>query len=162
MVGLRRAALRLNLPFTLAHPAAVLPLRRILVFSALVVGSMAPDFHYFLGLRPHDHFSHSIRGAFIFCLPVGLAVLWLFQHVMKLPLISLAPERHQERLARFAAAFRWGPASRFALIESVNLVTRAELTSSAVGRVISVIGCRVARSIEVSRCRSRCRSGRAR
>src|SRR5215467_12574272 len=36
-------------PFTFSHPAAVLPLaRRGLVFSALVVGSMAPDFPYFV------------------------------------------------------------------------------------------------------------------
>src|SRR5581483_12465816 len=46
-----------TVPFTLAHPAAVLPLRRRgLVFSALVVGSMAPDFEYFFGLkRPISH-----------------------------------------------------------------------------------------------------------
>ncbi len=88
----------------------------MLVLSALVVGSMAPDFRYFLNLAPRGHFGHSFKGVFFFCLPVGLAVLWIFQRVMKLPLISLAPERHQQRLAALATPFRWGPAGRFVLI----------------------------------------------
>jgi len=104
------------LPFTLSHPAAVVPLRRFLVLSALVVGSMAPDFHYFLILAPIGHFGHTIKGIFVFCLPVGLAVLWVFQTVFKHPLISLAPERHQQRLVSLSAPFRWGPAPRFLLI----------------------------------------------
>ncbi|MSQ59664.1 MAG: DUF4184 family protein [Betaproteobacteria bacterium] len=40
------------MPFTIAHPAAALPLLRPLrgfgVLSALVIGSMTPDFPYFL------------------------------------------------------------------------------------------------------------------
>jgi hypothetical protein len=86
------------------------------LLSALVTGSLAPDFHYFLNVWPHGHFTHSIRGAFLFSLPVGLMLLWIFQRIMKMPLISLAPETHQERLAGFAAPFQWGPASRFLLI----------------------------------------------
>jgi len=104
------------LPFTLAHPAAILPLRRYLVLSALVVGSLAPDFRYFLNLAPRGHFGHSFKGIFIFCLPVGLAVLWIFQEIMKLPLISLAPWSHQQRLAALAKPFHWGGAGRFGLI----------------------------------------------
>jgi uncharacterized protein DUF4184 len=104
------------LPFTLSHPAAVVPLRRILVLSALVVGSMAPDFHYFLNLAPHWHFTHTVKGAFLFCLPVGLGVLWIFHAVMKLPLISLTSERYQSRLVLFATPFQWKPAARFAVI----------------------------------------------
>lgn len=86
------------------------------MLSALVVGSLAPDFRYFLNLAPRGHFGHSFKGIFIFCLPVGLAVLWVFQRVMKLPLISLAPRSHQQRLAALAKPFCWGGAGRFALI----------------------------------------------
>jgi hypothetical protein len=86
------------------------------VFSALIVGSLAPDFHYFLNLGPRGHFSHSIKGMFLFALPVSIAVLWVFQTVMKTPLITLASQRHQEKLARFSTPFRWRPASRFVLI----------------------------------------------
>jgi hypothetical protein len=80
------------------------------------VGSLAPDFRYFFSLAPRGHFGHSLNGIFFFCLPVGLAVLWIFHRVMKLPLISLAPERHQQRLARLAVPLRWGPAPRFVVI----------------------------------------------
>jgi hypothetical protein len=86
------------------------------VLSALVVGSLAPDFHYFLNLVPRAHFGHTVPGVFLYCLPVGLAVLWIFQKLLKLPLISLAPERHQQRLMRFTKPFCWGPSNRFLLI----------------------------------------------
>jgi hypothetical protein len=104
------------LPFTLAHPAAVVFLRRYLVLSALVVGSLAPDFRYFLNLAPRSHIGHSFKGIFIFCLPVGLAVLWIFHQVMKRPLISLAPQSHQQRLVKLAGPFLWNGAARFGLI----------------------------------------------
>jgi hypothetical protein len=113
------------LPFTLAHPVAVLPFKRWLPFSALVAGSLAPDFHYFLSLGSDGHFrhfSHSKVGAFLFCLPVGMALLWVFQRLMKLPLISLAPDAHQQRLIRFAPAFPWGPVKRFLLILCALLI----------------------------------------
>jgi hypothetical protein len=109
-------------PFTLAHPAAVVPLRRVLVLSALVAGSLAPDFHYFLDLGPPSRFTHSIPGAFVFCLPVSLMLLWIFQRLMKLPLLSLAPEAHRQRLCQVAEPFRWGPAPKFALILVALLV----------------------------------------
>ena len=115
-VSTDRLELIWDLPFTLAHPAAVVPLRRFLVLSALVVGSLAPDFRYFLNLAPRGHFGHSFKGIFLFCLPVGLIVLWIFQEIMKLPLISLVPESHQHRLAPLAKPFRWGGAGRFSLI----------------------------------------------
>jgi hypothetical protein len=92
------------------------------VLSALVVGSLAPDFRYFLNLAPRSHIGHSFKGIFIFCLPVGLAVLWVFQQIMKLPLISLAPRSHQQRLVPLAQPFLWGGARRFALIVSSLLV----------------------------------------
>lgn len=86
------------------------------MLSSLVVGSLAPDFRYFLNLAPRSHIGHSFKGIFIFCLPVGLAVLWVFQQIMKLPLISLAPKSHQQRLVPLAKPFPWGGARRFGLI----------------------------------------------
>jgi len=112
----KRTALTWSLPFTLSHPAAVVPIRRYLVFSAAVVGSLAPDFRYFLNLAPHGHFGHSFKGVFLFCLPVSLIVLWIFQQFMKLPLISLAPKSHQERFVGFAKPFCWRGVRRFGLI----------------------------------------------
>jgi len=88
----------------------------MLIFSALVVGSIAPDLHYFIGVDHHFEATHTVAGAFYICLSSALAVLWAFQRVMKLPLISLAPSSLQPRLARFAEPFRFAPAKRFGWI----------------------------------------------
>jgi len=69
------------MPFTLAHPAAVLPLRRFcprwLSFPALVFGAMAPDSGYLLGSWG-GRLSHSLLGTVAFCLPVGVLMLVVF------------------------------------------------------------------------------------
>jgi Domain of unknown function (DUF4184) len=80
------------------------------------MGAIAPDFHYFVGLGSDARPSHSLPGAFTICLPSALVTMWLFHRWLKLPLISLAPEWHQRRLARFASPFRFGPPRRFGLI----------------------------------------------
>ncbi len=83
---------------------------------------MSPDFHYFVTLSPGGKASHSVAGAFYLDLPLSLAALCLFHWVLKLPLISLFPEWHQQRLMRFAVPFRLGPAKRFLLITVSLLV----------------------------------------
>src|SRR5882672_6336607 len=69
-----------GMPFTLAHPAAVLPLRRWprLDFVALVIGSMTPDFGYYLLLPDMRLETHSFAGSLETCLPVGLLLVLLF------------------------------------------------------------------------------------
>ena len=105
------------LPFTLAHPAAVLPLRRTrLIFSALVIGSMAPDFPYFLFASDEMKWGHTLPGVFLFCLPAGLLVLWLYQRVVKRALVALAPDFVRRRMSERDFQFRFAPASTFLLI----------------------------------------------
>jgi hypothetical protein len=91
------------MPFTLAHPAAVLPLPRILrkwaVPSALVIGSMSPDFAFFLPIGVTRTGSHSLAGIFWFCLPVGLASYLTFHLLLKHPLLSLLPDWVGRRLS---------------------------------------------------------------
>src|SRR6267142_2803077 len=71
-----------RMPFTLAHPAVVLPLRRfsprVLSFPALVVGSITPDVGYCFGRLNVEEFSHSFVGSLAFCLPVGLLMVAIF------------------------------------------------------------------------------------
>jgi hypothetical protein len=89
------------MPFTPAHPAAVLPLRnrfpRALPWAALVIGSMTPDFKYFLLGLSHAK-SHTLPGLFLFCLPAGITSWLLFQFLMKRPLTLLAPRADATRL----------------------------------------------------------------
>ena len=88
------------MPLTFAHPAAVLPLARLrLPLSGLVVGSMAPDFVYFVRLAPRGHFGHTLPGLVLFCLPAGLVVLWMFHRLIKRQIAELSPVAAQRRLA---------------------------------------------------------------
>jgi Domain of unknown function (DUF4184) len=105
------------MPFTLSHAAAALPLRRArLVTSALVVGTMAPDFEYFLALKAHDKFGHRFPGVLLLTLPVALLVLWIFHAFVKVPAATLLPQRLQSRVAGYLGKFRFGGLGRFLLI----------------------------------------------
>jgi hypothetical protein len=67
------------MPLTISHPVAVLPLKRLgLPLSAMVAGSLSPDFEFLLWLRPHRAFFHTPAGLILACLPVSLAMLWVY------------------------------------------------------------------------------------
>lgn len=113
------------MPFTVSHAAAAVPLARLrLPLSALVIGSMSPDFYYFIFLDTTNRFSHTLPGLFVFCLPVGMAALWLYHQVLKRPLLDLLPDAAQRRAAPLAAPFSFLPTRRF-LILSVAVVLGA-------------------------------------
>jgi hypothetical protein len=90
------------MPFTLAHPAAILPLVRLLgrraVPSALVVGSMTPDLAYVVPFVRRAA-SHSPAGLVWFCLPVGLLAYWAFHLLIAPALVALLPPPLRARLA---------------------------------------------------------------
>jgi hypothetical protein len=104
------------MPFTLSHAAAALPFRRTrLIMSALVFGSFAPDFEYFLWLRPHGHFGHTLPGLFLFDLPAALVCLLLFHRYAREPLTACLPAHLQERLLS-GPRFSIQSVSNFALV----------------------------------------------
>lgn len=92
------------MPFTLSHPAAVLPLlkgadgRGALVASALVAGSMAPDVPFFadsllpgvFGLGALTHRWWAVPTVDVL-LAGGLVVLW--HGLVRAPLVALLPGR---------------------------------------------------------------------
>jgi len=84
------------MPYPFAHPAAVLPLPRLMgcfgVPSALAIGSMVPDFWYFAPFVERGE-SHSVAGLAWFCLPIGLLLYALFHLFLKQPLIALLSPR---------------------------------------------------------------------
>lgn len=90
------------MPFTFAHPAAAVPLRRVLgrrgVLSALVIGSMAPDFHYFLPFDLDRMDTHSAAGILYFCMPVGLLTYASWHRLLRQPLLALLPAQVAWRL----------------------------------------------------------------
>ena len=103
------------MPFTLSHPATVLPFAQLLarwrLLSAVVIGSMVPDFGRFLPWQPARFETHSADALLTFCLPVGLATYWMFQWLIKWPLIELFPP---------GAYARWRDLSTPASLESLK------------------------------------------
>lgn len=84
------------MPFTVSHAAAVLPLhawsKGRLPLAALMIGSMSPDFAYFMPFAATRIVTHDIPGLFWFCLPVGIAVWWVFVRFLERPTLALVPE----------------------------------------------------------------------
>lgn len=103
------------MPFTISHAAVVLPFSRPLarwhLLSAVALGSMVPDFGVFFPWHVHRFESHSLLGLFTFCLPVGLASYWVFQYLVKTPVLEVLPE---------GAYARWRPFSTVADVTSVR------------------------------------------
>jgi hypothetical protein len=104
------------MPNPIAHPAAAIPFTKVgLVFSALVAGSLSPDFGYFVDWYT-PFYMYTLPGLILFDVPVGLVLLWGFHTFAKWPLLSLLPANLQRRLFKHAQGFSFGPPKRFLLI----------------------------------------------
>src|ERR1700675_2391900 len=103
------------MPFTISHAAAVLPFTRLLarwrLLSAVVIGAMVPDFGLFFPWHMRRFETHSAVALLTFCLPVGMATYWIFQYLIKTPVIEVLPE---------GAYARWRPFSSPADFSSVR------------------------------------------
>ncbi|MEJ7645784.1 MAG: DUF4184 family protein [Chryseolinea sp.] len=88
------------MPFTAAHPAIVLPFLNVRYFSAtaLVIGSISPDFEYFFQMAVNSRHSHALTGVLYFDLPVTFFLGWIFHHVVKKNFIGNLPLFFQRRL----------------------------------------------------------------
>jgi hypothetical protein len=97
------------MPFTLAHPAAVMPLRRLrsLPTLALIVGSLVPDLPYYMPGRFQTtalHETHTLPGSVVLCVPLGLALL-VIGLALRRPLTALMTERARWVSLRAAESF---------------------------------------------------------
>lgn len=83
------------MPFTFSHPAIVLPLtylpRQWFSLTGLVIGSLTPDFEYFLRMRIKSNYSHTIDGLFWFDLPLGLLLAFIFHNIARNSLFDNCP-----------------------------------------------------------------------
>jgi len=90
------------MPFTFAHPAIILPFNKIkwtsISMSALVIGSVTPDFEYFIRMKLTGRYSHSIEGMFLMDLPIAIAISLVFHLLVKAPLIDNLPFYFRSRL----------------------------------------------------------------
>jgi hypothetical protein len=94
------------MPFTISHTAVVLPFSRWLarwqLLSAATIGAMVPDFRVFFPGMPRVE-THSFTALFTFCLPVGWITYWVFQRLIKSPILEVLPEGPYARWRPFAA-----------------------------------------------------------
>ena len=98
------------MPFTFSHPAFVLPFLRTrsrwFSLTGLVVGSITPDFEYFLRMEGERVHGHTVSGVFWFDLPLALIICFLFHNLVRNPLINHLPVPLQQRFYK-AKGFRW-------------------------------------------------------
>ena len=92
-----------DMPFTVSHAAAVLPIHRWskhrLPLTALMIGSMAPDFGYFFSHETPRSLTHSLVGLVIWSLPAGLAVWLFYVAFLEKTTITLLSDRWHTRFA---------------------------------------------------------------
>lgn len=91
------------MPFTVSHVAAVLPVvgrSGRLPAAALVIGSMAPDYPWFLTRGRTAGLSHSLLGVVTVDLAVGLLTVVLWRRWAQAPVRDLVPRIVGERLPR--------------------------------------------------------------
>lgn len=83
------------MPFTISHAIAGIVIHKIppyrLSLSALIIGSIMPDAEYLLRMKMYGIYGHTVPGIFLLDLPLGLLIYWLFQKIIKYPLILNSP-----------------------------------------------------------------------
>ena len=108
------------MPFTPAHAAVSLPfikrMRAISVFG-LILGSMAPDFEYFLRLKPASLGGHTVAGMFFLNLPICIVIAILYMNVLEDGLIQLLPDFIAKKWPRFGRNVK-----TYAIAEWLNFI----------------------------------------
>ena len=96
------------MPFTFSHPAIILPLKKLprkyISMTGLIVGSIAPDFEYFLRMK--SKYSHTISGILWYDLPMGILLAFIFHNLIKEALINNMPLFFQSRFLNLRD-FNW-------------------------------------------------------
>jgi uncharacterized protein DUF4184 len=97
------------MPFTFSHPAIVLPLTKArlnLSATGLIIGSMIPDFEYFIRMIDKTRYSHTLLGIFWFDLPLTLVVSFIYHQVVRNSLFDNLPSFLKDRFSVYKK-FNW-------------------------------------------------------
>ena len=86
-------------------PLTYLP-RQWFSLTGLVIGSLTPDFEYFLRMRAQSNYSHTVSGLFWFDLPLGLLLTFIFHNMVRDSLFENLPTILKSRLLIFKQ-FDW-------------------------------------------------------
>jgi hypothetical protein len=74
--------------------------------TGLVIGSLTPDFEYFLRMRIKSNYSHTIDGLFWFDIPLGLLLAFIFHNIVRDSLFDNLPTILKSRFSEFRQ-FDW-------------------------------------------------------
>ena len=104
------------MPWTFAHPAAALLVhrfgRRSLPLSGLVVGSLSPDFGYYVGAFDAATQAHTLRGTLTICLPSACLLLVVLLRLRAF-LVAPLPQPHRAAIDGLPTPSLW-PLAHFA------------------------------------------------
>lgn len=96
------------MPFTFAHAAAAIPIsakwKDKFCTTGLVLGTMAPDFEYFVHLSPYATYGHQLLGFFLINLPLCYVLAFLYHYALKVPLLQHLPKPINQWMSPFAQA----------------------------------------------------------
>ena len=129
------------MPFTLAHPIAILPLwkasQRRLDLPALAIGAAIPDISYFVALRPVPNIGHSLLGILIQGIPSSILLLLIGRYLLWDMALALLPRdrfslkhegetsspHHPTHSFLTTIAYRIPPSSHYSFWPAPRLIT---------------------------------------
>jgi Domain of unknown function (DUF4184) len=98
------------MPLTFSHPALVLPAKYLpakwVSMTGLIVGSVTPDFEYFIRMKVESYFSHTWTGMFWFDFPLALLLTFIYHFIVRNSFISNLPVFLRSRLSPYLH-FNW-------------------------------------------------------
>jgi len=98
------------MPFTFSHPALILPFAKLekgwISLTGLVIGSIVPDFEYFMRMDIKSSHGHTLGGLFYFDFPLGILLCFVFHNLIRNSLIKNLPLGLQQRFIKFTY-FEW-------------------------------------------------------
>ncbi len=98
------------MPFTFSHPAIILPFAKLengwLSFTGLIIGSIVPDFEYFIRMDAKSFHGHTLGGLFYFDFTLGILLCFVFHNLIRNSLIKNLPLSLQQRFITFIY-FEW-------------------------------------------------------
>ncbi|AMR32538.1 hypothetical protein A0256_14455 [Mucilaginibacter sp. PAMC 26640] len=117
------------MPFTFSHPAIILPFRNLpkrwVSLTGLIIGSMVPDFEYFIRMRVKSIYSHTWPGLFWFDLPLGLVIIFVYQILIKDRVILHLPVVLNRRFSRFRGVDKQGSFLQYFTIVALSILIGA-------------------------------------
>ena len=114
------------MPFTFSHPAIILPLLKLgknrVSATALVAGSMAPDFEYFINFQMKQVHGHTTAGILYYNLPLTLLLCFAYHFLIRDALIHYSPTIIKNRWCHFIGydwKKRWASSWKIIIISAL-------------------------------------------